>query len=137
MIYLILFFSAAIFNCYAQCPPCTNQTDSLTIPLPEDSLPYRVTVEQADFMLPAGLHSFAYAVHKGEWLLLAGRTNGLHDVNNTDPTSNSFPPSQQNTVIYVINPTTKATYSRSLYDSTSRLSQAQIDLLSVTNHLFY
>ncbi len=137
MIYLILFFSAAIFNCYAQCPPCTNQTDSLTIPLPEDSLPYRVTVEQADFMLPAGLHSFAYAVHKGEWLLLAGRTNGLHDVNNTDPTSNSFPPSQQNTVIYVINPTTKATYSRSLYDSTSRLSQAQIDLLSVTNPLFY
>ncbi|MFS8563182.1 MAG: hypothetical protein LVR00_02145 [Rhabdochlamydiaceae bacterium] len=52
------------------CPSCTNQTSYLTVPLPEDSLPYRVTIEQADFTLPAGLHSFAYAVYGEEWLLI-------------------------------------------------------------------
>jgi hypothetical protein len=96
-----------------------------------------VTIEQADFTLPAGLHSFAYAVYEGEWLLIAGRTNGLHDVDNTDPSVNPFPPSQQNTVVYVVNPKKKATYYRSLYDLSSKLSQAQIDLLSATNTLFY
>jgi hypothetical protein len=96
-----------------------------------------VTIQQADFSLPAGLHSFAYAVYEGEWLLIAGRTNGLHDVDNTDPTSNPFSPSQQNTLVFVVNPKTKTTYYRSLYDPSSHLSQAQIDLLSATNTLFY
>lgn len=137
MFYVVVFFVIASFKCFGECPPCTNQTTNLTIPLPEDSLPYRVTLEQADFTLPAGLHSFAYAVYEGEWLLIAGRTNGLHDVNNTDPTSNSFPPSQQNTVVFVVNPKKKKTYYRSLYDSSANLSQAQIDLLSATNTLFY
>lgn len=137
MIYIVMLLMVVIFNCYGQCPPCTNQTNNLTIPLPENSLPYQVTVEQANFILPAGLHSFAFAVYQGEWLLISGRTNGLHDVNNTDPTSNSFPASQRNTVVYVINPTTNAIYSRSLYDSSANLSPSQIDLLSVTNALFY
>ena len=43
----------------------------------------------------------------------------------------------QNTVVYVVNPKTKVIYSRSLYDASSKLSQAQIDLFSVTNPLFY
>lgn len=60
----------------------------------------------------------------------------MHNVNNTDPTSNSFPVAQQNTMIYVFNPETQATYSRSINDPSSQLSQAQIDLLSVTNALF-
>jgi hypothetical protein len=123
--------------CYAQCPPCTNQTPNVTIPLPEDSLPYRVTLETADFTLPVGLHSFAFAVYKGDILFITGRTNGLHNVNNTDPNSNSFPVTNQNTVIYVFNPETQETYSRSIFDPSSHLSQSQIDLLSVTNALFY
>ncbi len=137
MFHILLFLVFASFNCFGECPPCTNQTANLTIPLSEGSLPYRVTLEQADFMLPAGLHSFAYAVHEGEWLLLAGRTNGLHDVDNTDPNFNPFPPSMQNTLVFVINPKTKASYYRSLYDPSAHLSQAQIDLLSASNTLFY
>lgn len=137
MFYAAIILVLASLNCFAECPPCTNQTSNLTVPLPEDSLPYRVTLEQADFMLPAGLHSFAYAVYKDEWLLIAGRTNGLHNVNNTDPTSNSFPPSQQNTVVFVVNPKKGTTYYRSLYDPSAHLSQSQIDLLSATNTLFY
>ncbi len=137
MFYMVVFLIIASVRCFAECPPCTNQTANLTIPLLEDSLPYRVTIELADFMLPAGLHSFACAIEGGEWLLIAGRTNGLHNVNSTDPTINSFPPSQQNTVVYVVNPKTQTTYYRSLYDPSANLSQAQIDLLSATNTLFY
>jgi hypothetical protein len=135
--YIIVFFTGIFLNCFSECPPCTNQTSNLMIPLPENSLPYRISIEQADFTLPAGLHSFAYAVYEGEWLLIAGRTNGLHDVDNTDPNINPFPPSQQNTLVYVVNPKTKATYYRSLYDPSAQISQAQIDLLSASNTLFY
>jgi hypothetical protein len=137
MFYLMISLVIASLGCYGQCPPCMNQTPNLTIPLQEDSLPYRVTIEQADFMLPAGLHSFAFAVHDGEWLFISGRTNGLHDVDNTDPNINPFPPSQQNTFVFVVNPKTKKTDYRSLYDPSAHLSQEQIDLLSVTNSLFY
>ncbi len=123
--------------CYGQCPPCTNQTDFITQPLQEDALPYRVQLEQANFSLPAALHSFAFAVYKGNWLFISGRTNGLHNVNNTDPAINSFPVSQQNTIVYVFNPQTLESYSRSIYDPSGELTQSQIDLLSVTNALFY
>jgi len=114
-----------------------NQTPAVTTPLAEDSLPFRVSLEQADFSLPVGLHSFAYAIYDGEWLLLSGRTNGLHDVDNTDPNTNSFPTANQNTSVFVVNPKKRQVYSRSLYDSTAHLSQEQIDLLSVTNALAY
>lgn len=137
MIYTFFCLLFSCFQCFAECPPCTNQTSYLTIPLPEDSLPYRVKIEQADFSLPAGLHSFAFAVHEGEWLLIGGRTNGLHNVDNTDPSVNPFSPSQQNTMVFVVNPKTKTTHYRSLYDPSAHLSQAQIDLLSATNTLFY
>ncbi len=137
MIARYYFFLLTAGFCYSQCPPCTNQTANITPPLPEDSLPYRVRVEQANFMLPAGLHSFVFAIYKGDWLFIGGRTNGLHNVNNTDPSSNAFPVTQQNTVVYVFNPETQETYSRSLYEHSGKLSQAQVDLLSVTNALFY
>lgn len=131
---LMTFFLATIsLNCYGQCPPCDNQTANVSIPLSEDSLPYQISVEQADFSLPAGLQSFAYAAYEGEWLFIAGRTNGLHNVNSDTALPNSFPVKNQNTVVYVINPKKKKTYSRSLQDPSSNLSQAQIDLLSVTN----
>ncbi|MBS0629248.1 MAG: hypothetical protein JSS30_03380 [Verrucomicrobia bacterium] len=131
-IFLSLVLCRALF---ADCPTCSNQTPYFTPPLAESSLPFRVVVETADFSLTNGLHSFAFASYEGEWLLLAGRTNGLHNVDNTDPTQNSFPVSQQNTVVYVVNPTTKQIYSRSLHDPSSLLTQSQIDLLSISNPL--
>ncbi len=122
---------------YADCPVCSNQTTSTTTPLSGDALPFQITLEQADFSLTNGLHSFAFATYKGEWLLLTGRTNGLHDVDNMDPTENSFPLPMQNQVIYVVNPKTKAIYSRSILDPSAELSEEQIDLLSVCNSIFY
>lgn len=136
LLFITAFLSTLSLNCFSQCPPCSNQTTYLSIPQQEDSLPYEISVKQADFSLPAGLQSFAFAVYKGEWLFIAGRTNGLHNVNSSTELPNSFPVKSQNTVVYVINPKKKKHYSRSLHDSSSNLTQEQIDLLSVTNSFY-
>lgn len=67
--------------------------------------------------------------------MLTGRTNGLHDVENTNPNVNSFPVKKQNDTVVVVNPVTKKSYTRSLIGS--GLSQEQIDTLSVTNAQSY
>jgi hypothetical protein len=133
---LAFFLITISMNCYSQCPPCSNQTSNLSLPLSEDSLPYQIVVKQADFSLPAGLQSFAFAAYKGEWLFIAGRTNGLHNVNSTTALPNSFPVKNQNTVVYIVNPKKNKCYSRSLYDPSSCLTQEQIDILSVTNSFY-
>lgn len=110
-----------------------NQTDDLTAIQPGEKLPFEVHVELADFSLPNGIHSYAQAVYNGKWILLAGRTNGMHGFNFTG----NFPPPAQNTVVYVIDPIAKTVFSRDLMDPASGLVQAQIDLLSVTSPQSY
>lgn len=105
-----------------------NQTSTLSPILLDQPLPFQVKIELADFALPSGVQGGAFAIYHGKWLLIAGRTNGVHAF---DPGNNNFPPSEQNTVVYVIDPKKKKVYSRSLYDPKSGLSQHQIDLLSV------
>lgn len=136
LLFTSFFLTTTSLNCYSQCLPCANQTTNLSIPLPDNSLPYQISIEQADFCLPAGLQSFAFAIHEGEWLFIAGRTNGLHNVNSATKMPNSFPVKNQNTVVYVVNPKKKKHYSRSLHDSSSNLTQEQIDLLSVANSFY-
>lgn len=106
-----------------------NQTDTTSPIYPGANLPFQVSVELADFSLPNGYHSGVKGVYDGKWVLLAGRTNGLHGFGPT----NNFPPSQQNTTVYVVEPLTGAVYSKDLTDPSSGLGQAQIDLLSVTS----
>lgn len=110
-----------------------NQTDDLSPVLPAAGLPFRVVLEKADFQLPVGLHSGIVGMYKGLWIFIAGRTNGLHGF---DPTG-AFPRSAQNTTIYVVNPGTGVTVSRSLSDPRSGLNQQQIDTLSVTSPEWY
>lgn len=49
-----------------------------------------------------GLHSYAHAQHNGKWLIIGGRLDGIHP---RQP-FNSFPSTQNNTNIYVIDVTT-------------------------------
>lgn len=105
-----------------------NQTETLSPVLPEDSLPFTIQIDVADFTLPAGIQSYASAIYNGKWLLLAGRTNGLHGF---DDILNNFPPAAQNTEAYVIDPATGTCWYRSLTEN-SGLSQEEIDDLSVT-----
>lgn len=111
-----------------------NQTATITPIQSPDSLPFTVSIEQAGFQLPNGWHSGIFGVHKGKWVLLAGRTNGLHgfDNNNTN-----FPPSSQNQEVYVIDPALGKVWNRSLTDPSAKLSQAEIDSLSVTSPQFF
>jgi len=107
-----------------------NQTDDTSPILPEAGLPFRIVIEQTNLQLPAGVHSGVFGVYKGNWIFMAGRSNGMHAFSNVIP---NFPPAFQNTMIYVVNSLTGATSSRSLYDAASGLSQRQIDTLSVTS----
>src|SRR5207237_8918679 len=73
--------------------------------------------------------SFAGAwSNAGLWVIVGGRTNGLHDFT-SDPLEN-FPPSAQNRRIWVIDPGSWRVWSRSIKDS--HLSVDQIDQLSAT-----
>jgi len=111
-----------------------NQTDELSPVLSEDALPFTIEIEEASFTLPTGLQGYVSTIYKGKWILLAGRTNGLHGF---DDVGNNFPPRFQNSTVYVIDPETGDSVSRSLSDATSGLSQEEIDILSVVAAEFF
>lgn len=95
---------------------------------------YQITLQSYTWSDPAnplpGLQSFASAVSDDEWVMIAGRTNGMHDFTNSGEAN--FPPNRQNVDVYVVNPVTKQTWRRSLADGTS-LSLDQLSRLSATN----
>jgi len=111
-----------------------NQTPDLTPVIVDGHLPFSISVELADFMLPQGIQSAAYAQLGSQVLVITGRTNGLHGFNNDN---NNFPPNKQNTNIFVIDLHKKTVHTRSLYDPLSGLTQKQIDSLSVTSPQSY
>lgn len=111
-----------------------NQTPTVSPVLSGADLPFRISIDLADFALPMGLHSYVSATHGGKWLLLAGRTNGMHDFSSGDK---NFPPKRQNRTVFVIDPGQGTVVTRSLTDPSSGLSQAQIDTLSVTSAQSY
>lgn len=119
---------------YASLLSAANQTETLSPILPGSALPFSIQIQQADFTLPSGLQSFVFAFANGKALLIAGRTNGMHDFSNTN---DNFPPAFQNTTVYVIDPVLRTVFSRSLADPSSGLTQTQIDYLSVTSPQYY
>jgi hypothetical protein len=114
-----------------------NQTATLSPVVLDGNLPYTISLKVHDMggaaIVPT-LQSFAFGVYSNEWVLVAGRTNGLH--NFTNDGFQNFPPAYQNTFIWVIDPATQETWSRALTDPTAGLTQAQIDELSATNTEF-
>lgn len=125
-------FIQFIFIFGSLCAYADNQTTDLSPVLSEESLPFRITIEKANFQLPMGIHSGVFGIHKGLWIFIAGRINGMHGFG-PDP----FPIGLQNTNIYVVDPKTGQVFSRSLRDRSSGLNQAQIDSLSVTSPQSY
>lgn len=113
-----------------------QQTHNFSPILLPDSLPFTLSIDQSPVILPNGIHSYAFGVHEGKWLLMTGRTNGMHGFDNDNPDTN-FPPRKQNTIIYVVDMHKNIVYSRSLNDSFSGLSQKQVDQLSVTSPQFF
>jgi hypothetical protein len=76
-----------------------------------DTVPFTITLEEISYAdsAPPGLHSYTSAVlDDGRWLVMAGRTVGLHTFNavdnQADPTKGNFPPSSANHELLVIDP---------------------------------
>ncbi len=131
-----LMITSFIFVCFAcNANTTSNQTDELSPVLPQIGLPFQVTIEQASFQLPIGLHSGMVGSYKGQWVFIAGRNNGLHGFPPTPPPDSppAFPTSGQNINILVVDPKTGQTFSRSLNDPTAGLTAQQIESLSVTS----
>jgi len=111
-----------------------NQTTDLSPVFVDAPLPFTISIQSAEFTLPMGIQSGAAAQCGSKYLFIAGRINGLHNFNND---TNNFPPNQQNTTVFVIDPCKKSVVTRSLLDPSSGLTQEQIDTLSVTSPQFY
>src|SRR5262245_31927788 len=100
------------------------------------ALPYQISLATYDFgaaNLPT-LHSFASGMYDGKWIMLAGRTNGLHGFTSSGGSTN-FPPSSQNHDVWVVDPVTKQSWSRSL-DTDSTVSLQMLSELTSTNTEF-
>ena len=93
--------------------------------------PYNLEIEQITVAGAPALHSFAYAQSGGKWLFIGGRTNGMHTFSNLVP---NFPPQYQNKYVWVVDPVTGQSWSRSLYLD---LPIAVADPLSTVNMQFY
>jgi hypothetical protein len=119
-------------DCFA-----ANQTATVTPIQFDNPLPYRVELQPYDFGaadLPT-LHSYAAGHYDGKWVLLSGRTNGLHGFTNV--AANNFPPEFQNREVWVIDPVTRESWHRSLDDPSSGLTAAESNSLSQANNQFY
>lgn len=77
--------------------------------------------------MPA-LHSYSFATWQGKWLLMGGRTNGLHSF---QPPF-AFPTANQNSRIYVIDPASGQVWS----DTVSSLASSVRDHITSSNQQF-
>lgn len=91
--------------------------------------PFSLSLEKIQSPPMPGFHSFAFAQSGQYWLIVGGRTNGLHGIN---PNS-SFAPEDANNAMVVIDTTTWLTYSSSL----SNLTYAVADPLRSTNTQYF
>ncbi|MBX7044097.1 MAG: hypothetical protein K1X85_14465 [Ignavibacteria bacterium] len=74
-------------------------------------VPYSIEIQRADISGAPRIHSFAFAQSGGKWLFIGGRINGMHGFT----TSTSFPKEFSNTRMYVLDPSTGQTWSRSIF----------------------
>jgi hypothetical protein len=108
-----------------------NQTPTLTPVQVGSVLPFTATIAGPTYegdTLP-GMHSFARAEYGGQWLLIAGMTNGQHNLGRA-----GFFSQYRNSTVYVIDPTTHQVWGRSIAsDPTAGFTPDQLSSLMVTN----
>ncbi|MDX1531113.1 MAG: hypothetical protein R3362_06270, partial [Rhodothermales bacterium] len=97
----------------------------------EAPLPFEIEIEEVAWPDPAAipaLHSFAWAEHDGKWLLVAGRTDGLHGFG-ADP----FPVASANDAVWVVDPAAGTAWSQPLDGLSTPLRES----LMVTNAQYH
>ena len=123
-----------LLGCCAATARAQHQTDTFSPIALSGGLDVRLSrVDFGDTTLPT-LHSAAKAVYDGQWVMVAGRTNGMHGIAGFDFSGLSFfPPSSQNREVWVVDPQTKQAWHRSLEDPAAGLSQSLVDSLTPSN----
>jgi len=130
-------FTIVATICHASVALAANQTATLSPVLSGEGLPYRISLERYDFgadPLPT-LQSNAAGYYDGKWVLIAGRTNGLHGFGAI--AANNFPPQYQNREVWVVDPVAKQSWHRSFDDASAGLSEEEIRSLTQANNEFY
>jgi hypothetical protein len=115
----------------------THQTpiESLAVLQTDGGLPFTIGVSEVDFgstEMPT-LHSFAAAHYGGKWVLMAGRTSGLHGITVSEL---GFPSQYQNRDIWVIDPDSMQSWRRTL-DKSQGFTEFELNALTPTNNQFY
>ncbi len=95
----------------------------------QESFNFSVQLEPVIIPDLPGLHSYAIAQHNGKWLVIGGRKDGMH----ARQPVNSFPSSQNNTEIYVIDVNAQQFWQASL----NTLPTGIYEQLQSTNMNFY
>lgn len=83
---------------------CVTKPVSATRPISESAaatLPFKLEVVEVSNSTLPGLHSFSAATTGGQWLIIGGRSAGLHGFGSG---TNNFPRSTANTNAYVLDP---------------------------------
>ncbi len=91
--------------------------------------PYTITLEEVTYSDWPGAHSFAFGEWEGNWLLLAGRTGGLHGFLPPNP----FTVLEANNKVLMLNPETGEQWSAPI----NTLPDALSDQLRATNPEFF
>lgn len=134
-------YSALAAACLAAftAPACAQNPLGIYSPVNlNPTLPYRVELREHSMgsaELPT-LHSYAVGHYDNKWLMISGRTNGLHGFDVFDPDAN-FPAQFRNSEAWVIDLDTKQSWHRPLNDPTAGLSALQFASLTSTNNQFH
>ncbi len=134
---LLLSATLAFLLCAATAHAQNNQTPAVSPIVVNGDLPYQINLSTQDMGsadVPT-LQSYAIGQVGDDWVVVDGRTNGLHGFigNGTQ----NFPPANQNTNVWVIDPVTKQTWSRSLSDASAGITPQEFNALSATAAEFY
>lgn len=73
--------------------------------------PFSLSLEEITYEDWPGLHSFAYGVWEGRWIVLCGRKDGVHAFIPPDP----FPATEANLFIWMLDPQTGEQWSKSIF----------------------
>lgn len=136
MRYLLQTLTLAALASASSTAVAQHQTTTLDEPAVGGTLPYTIEINEVSFA-PAevpNIHSVAAGIWEGQWLILAGRTNGLHGMTGR----NAFEPAFENREVWVIDPEAHRSWHKSLeIAGASGLSQDEVDSLSSVNTEFY
>lgn len=92
---------------------------SYSLKAQNDYFPFLVELNPITIQGLPGLHSYAFAQHDQKWIFVGGRLDGIHA---RQPFA-AFPENSNNTQIYIVDPSSKAVWSKSINELPTLLKE--------------